>query len=102
MTGLLTVRDKTHLEADHKHNLGFQKGITMKTYESIALGIPKILLPKAGTDLSKWAVIACDQYTSDPDYWRDIGNLVGDAPSALNLIFPVHHRIQLAFPRHLR
>lgn len=60
----------------------------MKTFESIALGIPKILLPKSGTDLAKWAVIACDQYTSDPQYWLEVSNFVGDSPSALNLIFP--------------
>ena len=60
----------------------------MKTFESIALGIPDLLLPKAGHALSKWAVIACDQYTSDEEYWRKVKNLVGDAPSALNLIFP--------------
>ena len=60
----------------------------MKTFESIALGIPDLLLPKAGKDLSKWAVIACDQFTSDEEYWRKVKDLVGDAPSALNLIFP--------------
>jgi hypothetical protein len=60
----------------------------MKTYESIAIGIPDILLPKAGTDLSKWAVIACDQFTSEPEYWKKVGDLVNDAPSTLNLIYP--------------
>jgi len=60
----------------------------MRTYESIALGIPEILLPKKGTDLAKWAVIACDQFTSEPDYWRMVSVLVGRAPSTLNLIFP--------------
>ena len=60
----------------------------MRTYESICLGIPEILLPKKGTDLTKWAVIACDQFTSEPDYWRMVGILVGQAPSTLNLIFP--------------
>jgi len=60
----------------------------MKTYESIAIGIPEILMPKAGTDFSKWAVIACDQYTSEPDYWQNVRNFVGEAPSTLNLIYP--------------
>jgi hypothetical protein len=60
----------------------------MKTYESIAIGIPEILLPKAGTDLSKWAVIACDQFTSEPEYWQKVSSMVGDAPSSLNLIYP--------------
>ncbi len=45
-----------------------------------------ILLPKGGFE--KWAVIACDQYTSEPQYWKSAADYVGDAPSALNLIFP--------------
>ncbi|MDO4554828.1 MAG: DUF1015 domain-containing protein [Lachnospiraceae bacterium] len=47
-----------------------------------------ILLPKEGTDMSKWAVIACDQYTSEPEYWDKTKEIVGDAPSTLNLILP--------------
>ncbi len=50
--------------------------------------IPQILLPKRGTDLSKWAVIACDQYTSQPEYWEKVEEEVGDAPSALRLVLP--------------
>lgn len=46
-----------------------------------------ILLPK-DTDLSKWSVVACDQYTSEPDYWENVKNTVGDAPSALKIVFP--------------
>lgn len=45
-----------------------------------------ILLPKRGFE--KWAVIACDQYTSDPDYWEEVRAYVGDSPSALNIVFP--------------
>lgn len=45
-----------------------------------------ILLPKNGFE--KWAVIACDQYTSEPQYWKSAADYVGDAPSALNLVFP--------------
>lgn len=45
-----------------------------------------ILLPKNGFE--KWAVIACDQYTSEPQYWKSVADYAGDAPSALNLIFP--------------
>ena len=60
----------------------------MKTYESIALGIPRILLPKQGLDLGKWAVIACDQFTSDPEYWQKVEDVVAGSPSALNLIYP--------------
>ena len=50
--------------------------------------IPEIMLPKAGTDLSKWAVIACDQYTSQPEYWAETDRIVGDAPSTLRLTLP--------------
>jgi len=60
----------------------------MKTHESIAIGIPDILLPKTGVDLTKWAVIACDQFTSEPEYWQEVSGIVGEAPSTLNLIYP--------------
>jgi len=60
----------------------------MKTYPSIAIGIPEILLPKDGTDLTRWAVIACDQFTSEPEYWEKVTALVGDAPSTLKMIYP--------------
>ena len=40
--------------------------LTMTTESAIGVRIPKILLPKPGSDLSKWAVIACDQFTSEP------------------------------------
>ena len=45
-----------------------------------------ILLPKQ--DFDKWAVVACDQYTSEPDYWQETERIAGDAPSALNIILP--------------
>ena len=47
-----------------------------------------ILLPRAGTDLSKWAVVACDQFTSRPDYWETVRNLTEGAPTTLDLIYP--------------
>lgn len=49
---------------------------------------PQIMLPRAGVDLLKWAVVACDQYTSDPGYWQEAAALVGNAPSTLHLILP--------------
>jgi len=54
----------------------------------IGVHIPKILLPAKGTDMSKWSVVACDQYTSQPEYWANVKNYVGDSPSTLNIIFP--------------
>ncbi|MDH3997231.1 MAG: DUF1015 domain-containing protein [Desulfuromonadales bacterium] len=56
--------------------------------EQLALKTPTILLPKAGTDLNRWAIIACDQYTSEPEYWQEVDQIVGDAPSTLRVIFP--------------
>lgn len=50
--------------------------------------LPKLLMPRAGLDLSKWAVVACDQYTSQPDYWAAADACVGDAPSTLRLTLP--------------
>lgn len=47
-----------------------------------------ILLPKETTDMSKWAVVACDQYTSEPDYWAKTEQIVGDAPSTLKITLP--------------
>ena len=46
-----------------------------------------ILLPKK-QDMTKWAVVACDQYTSQPEYWERVDQFVGDAPSTLRLILP--------------
>jgi len=60
----------------------------MKTYNDIGIQIPQVYLPKKGTHLTKWAVIACDQFTSEPEYWRDVEKLVGKAPSTLNLVLP--------------
>ncbi len=48
-----------------------------------------ILLPKLSADgMSKWSVVACDQYTGEPEYWEKTRKLVGDAPSTLDLILP--------------
>lgn len=48
----------------------------------------KMLLPKKGIDISKWAVVACDQYTSEPEYWEEVEKIVGDAPSTFRLTLP--------------
>ena len=49
---------------------------------------PQILLPENGVDLRKWAVIACDQFTSQPEYWQRVRDYVGSAPSTFNLVLP--------------
>ncbi|HEY5271062.1 MAG TPA: DUF1015 domain-containing protein [Anaerolineales bacterium] len=60
----------------------------MKTYDDIGIQIPQIYLPRKGTNLTKWAVIACDQFTSEQEYWHKVETLVGDKPSTYNLILP--------------
>lgn len=50
--------------------------------------LPKLLMPNDTIDLSKWSVIACDQYTSQPDYWQKADEIVRDAPSTLRLTLP--------------
>ena len=49
---------------------------------------PDILLPSDRIDAKKWAVVACDQYTSQPEYWESLSEEIGDEPSTLRLIFP--------------
>ena len=50
--------------------------------------VPQILMPNADTDLYKWSVVACDQFTSQPEYWKKTERKVGDAPSTLKLTLP--------------
>ena len=49
---------------------------------------PHILLPKKGTDWNKYAVIACDQYTSNLEYWDSLKAEIGDKTSTFNMIYP--------------
>lgn len=46
-----------------------------------------ILLPE-NTDMNAWSVVACDQFTSEPDYWAEVYKIVGDKPSTLRMILP--------------
>ena len=50
--------------------------------------VSEVLLPRRDIDLSKWAVIACDQHTSNPEYWNEVAETADDAPSTLHLVFP--------------
>jgi hypothetical protein len=59
-----------------------------RTFPDIGVQIPTIYLPRIGIDLTKWAVVACDQFTSQPEYWAEVEQLVGEAPSTLNMILP--------------
>jgi len=60
-------------------------------WETFGLHIPEMMVPKEGTDYSKWAVVACDQYTSEPEYWNEVEKIVGDAPSTLRLMLPEYY-----------
>lgn len=56
--------------------------------KSVGLEIPKVLLPKDAVDLNKWAVVACDQFTSEPEYWQEVEKYVGKSPSTLKITLP--------------
>jgi len=60
----------------------------MKTAEKIGVQVPDLLLPNNTIDMHKWAVIACDQFTSQPEYWERVRETVGNAPSTFKLILP--------------
>ncbi|WP_455012569.1 DUF1015 domain-containing protein [Mogibacterium timidum] len=62
--------------------------MAMYNWNKFGFHIPEIMVPKDGTDYEKWAVVACDQYTSEPEYWKQVEEIVGDAPSALRLMLP--------------
>ena len=55
---------------------------------SIGICPTKILLPRQDVHPTTWACVACDQYTSQPEYWEDVALQVGDAPSTLRLMLP--------------
>ena len=57
-------------------------------FDSLGLKIPFVLLPSANIDLTKWSVIACDQFTQDRDYWEKAKTITAGSSSTLNMIFP--------------
>ncbi|MBQ3107685.1 MAG: DUF1015 family protein, partial [Firmicutes bacterium] len=61
----------------------------------------EFLLPD-NTDLQKWAVIACDQHTSEPEYWQNISDLVGSSPSTLRMMIPEHLYTEPDLPERIR
>ncbi len=56
--------------------------------DKTCIAVPEIVLPAAGVDMTAWAVIACDQHTSDAAYWEELDRFVGGRPSALRLTLP--------------
>lgn len=59
----------------------------MAKFEKCPVRCGEFLLP-AAENIEKWPVVACDQYTAEPAYWEKAYGIVGNAPSALNLILP--------------
>ncbi len=60
----------------------------MDKSQQVGVIFPEILIPEAKINLKKWAVIACDQFTSNEDYWIKTSRTVGGAPSTLHIIMP--------------
>lgn len=58
------------------------------TKKNIGLIAPDILLPNRSADMYKWATVACDQYTSDPEYWNDVETITKDSDSTYNFMLP--------------
>lgn len=56
--------------------------------EQVGASVPRLLLPAKRLDYSKFATVACDQYSADPAYWDDVDRIVGDAPSSLRMMLP--------------
>lgn len=54
----------------------------------LGIHVPEILLPQNKEALNQWSVIACDQFTSEKEYWEQCKAQVGHAPSTLNIILP--------------
>lgn len=59
-----------------------------KFKNDIGICVPELMMPAKGVELAKWACVACDQYTSQPDYWNKVEQIVGDSPSTLRLMLP--------------
>lgn len=56
--------------------------------KNLGVRLCSMLMPKTDIDMKIWSVVACDQYTSEPEYWFKVNKIVGDNPSTLHLIFP--------------
>jgi hypothetical protein len=69
-------------EQNQENHPNFQKAA------AFGLHFPELMLPRPDIDLKKWCVVACDQFTSEPEYWQEVETLVADAPSTLRLVLP--------------
>ena len=57
-------------------------------FRKLGVRVPEIYLPSKNIDHQAWAVVACDQYSSEREYWENVGRAVGGKPSTLRLIYP--------------
>lgn len=62
--------------------------IWQERFGKFGIHIPQIMLPNDDVSLERFAVIACDQHSAEPEYWEETRRLVKDAPSALHLMLP--------------
>lgn len=60
----------------------------MGNIRNSGIKIPKVLVPRENIKMEKWSVVACDQFTSQPEYWHEVEEIVGGAPSMLHMILP--------------
>jgi hypothetical protein len=61
---------------------------TKKILSDLGVHIPKIMLPELNDNLNSWAVVACDQYTSEREYWKKVEEITHGKPSTFNIIYP--------------
>lgn len=73
------------MQNSHATQAGFDRA---SLCARLGVQIPELFLPNPETDLFRWAVVACDQFTSQPDYWEQVRQFVGAEPSTLDLVLP--------------
>ncbi len=70
--------------------------------QSLGITVPEILLPSQAVDPGNWAVIACDQHTSDRSYWKRVEERCSTSPSSLELVFPEVYLEDEDAPRRIK
>lgn len=60
----------------------------MRDTKELGFVVPQILLPREDVNMEKWSCVACDQFTSQPEYWDRVEKFVGNAPSTLHMVLP--------------
>jgi hypothetical protein len=81
-------KQENKITNNKSYSLNSMESAIRKSLRTIGVKIPKVMLPNKQVDLKKWAVVACDQYTSQRDYWHSVEEYVSESPSTLHMIFP--------------